>query len=107
MNRPPYRPRQNSRVQASSGIRRVKKPAILKAAADAMSSSAPSQGRSVSCAMQQFALTGADDSGCMLTASCQEPFRCAMRRADRLFDIIRILRAARRPVTAAVLADEL
>ena len=30
-----------------------------------------------------------------------------MRRADRLFDIIRILRVARRPVTAAVLADEL
>lgn len=30
-----------------------------------------------------------------------------MRRADRLFDIIRILRAARRPVTAAALADEL
>src|SRR5262249_50547825 len=30
-----------------------------------------------------------------------------MRRADRLFDIIRILRAARRPVTAATLADQL
>src|SRR5215472_16200557 len=30
-----------------------------------------------------------------------------MRRADRLFDIIRILRAAPRPVTAASLADEL
>src|SRR5262249_23240855 len=30
-----------------------------------------------------------------------------MRRADRLFDIIRILRAARRPVTAAALAEEL
>jgi len=30
-----------------------------------------------------------------------------MRRADRLFDIIRILRAARRPVTAAALAQEL
>jgi predicted DNA-binding transcriptional regulator YafY len=30
-----------------------------------------------------------------------------MRRADRLFDIIRILRAARRPVTAAALADQL
>src|SRR5215469_6040989 len=30
-----------------------------------------------------------------------------MRRADRLFDIIRILRAARRPVTAAILAEEL
>jgi len=31
----------------------------------------------------------------------------AMRRADRLFDIIRILRAAPRPVTAAVLAEQL
>jgi predicted DNA-binding transcriptional regulator YafY len=30
-----------------------------------------------------------------------------MRRADRLFDIIRVLRAARRPVTAATLAEEL
>ena len=30
-----------------------------------------------------------------------------MRRADRLFDIIRILRAAPRPVTAASLADQL
>jgi predicted DNA-binding transcriptional regulator YafY len=30
-----------------------------------------------------------------------------MRRADRLFDIIRVLRAARRPVTAAALAAEL
>ena len=30
-----------------------------------------------------------------------------MRRADRLFDIIRLLRAARRPMTAAALADEL
>jgi predicted DNA-binding transcriptional regulator YafY len=30
-----------------------------------------------------------------------------MRRADRLFDIIRILRAARRPVTAAALAEQL
>ena len=30
-----------------------------------------------------------------------------MRRADRLFDIIRLLRAARRPMTAAALAEEL
>jgi predicted DNA-binding transcriptional regulator YafY len=30
-----------------------------------------------------------------------------MRRADRLFDILRILRAASRPVTAAAIADEL
>jgi predicted DNA-binding transcriptional regulator YafY len=30
-----------------------------------------------------------------------------LRRADRLFDIIRILRAAWRPVTAAAIADEL
>ena len=30
-----------------------------------------------------------------------------LRRADRLFDIIRILRAASRPVTAATIADEL
>jgi predicted DNA-binding transcriptional regulator YafY len=30
-----------------------------------------------------------------------------MRRADRPFDILRILRAAERPVTAAVIADEL
>jgi predicted DNA-binding transcriptional regulator YafY len=30
-----------------------------------------------------------------------------MRRADRLFDIIRVLRAARRPVTAAALAAQL
>ncbi len=30
-----------------------------------------------------------------------------LRRADRLFDIIRILRAASRPVTAAAIADEL
>jgi predicted DNA-binding transcriptional regulator YafY len=30
-----------------------------------------------------------------------------LRRADRLFDIIRILRATSRPVTAAVIADEL
>jgi predicted DNA-binding transcriptional regulator YafY len=30
-----------------------------------------------------------------------------LRRADRLFDILRILRAAARPVTAAAIADEL
>ena len=30
-----------------------------------------------------------------------------LRRADRLFDIIRILRAASRPVTATAIADEL
>ncbi|HXO02299.1 MAG TPA: YafY family protein [Stellaceae bacterium] len=30
-----------------------------------------------------------------------------MRRADRLFDILRILRAAAQPVTAAMIADEL
>src|SRR5665213_4614798 len=30
-----------------------------------------------------------------------------IRRADRLFDILRILRAAARPVTAAAIADEL
>ena len=30
-----------------------------------------------------------------------------LRRADRLFDILRILRAARQPVTAASIADEL
>ena len=30
-----------------------------------------------------------------------------LRRADRLFDILRVLRAASRPVTAASLADEL
>ena len=30
-----------------------------------------------------------------------------MRRADRLFDIIQLLRTAARPVTAAALADEL
>ena len=30
-----------------------------------------------------------------------------LRRADRLFDIIRILRAASQPVTAATIADEL
>ena len=30
-----------------------------------------------------------------------------LRRADRLFDIIRVLRAASQPVTAAAIADEL
>src|SRR5260370_6295382 len=30
-----------------------------------------------------------------------------MRRADRLFDVIQILRTARKPVTAAALAEEL
>ena len=30
-----------------------------------------------------------------------------LRRADRLFDIIRVLQAASRPVTAAAIADEL
>src|SRR5262245_65226477 len=30
-----------------------------------------------------------------------------MRRADRLFDIIQVLRTARKPVTAAMLAEEL
>jgi predicted DNA-binding transcriptional regulator YafY len=30
-----------------------------------------------------------------------------MRRADRLFDVIQVLRTARKPVTAAALADEL
>ena len=30
-----------------------------------------------------------------------------LRRADRLFDIIRILRAASQPVTAAMIADDL
>jgi predicted DNA-binding transcriptional regulator YafY len=30
-----------------------------------------------------------------------------MRRADRLFDVIQVLRSARKPVTAAMLADEL
>jgi hypothetical protein len=35
-------------------------------------------------------------------AGCQVP----LRHADRLFDIIRILRAASQPVTAAAIADE-
>ena len=30
-----------------------------------------------------------------------------MRRADRLFDILQLLRAASRPITVASLADEL
>src|SRR4029450_13296066 len=30
-----------------------------------------------------------------------------MRRADRLFDVIQVLRTAKRPVTAATLAEEL
>jgi len=30
-----------------------------------------------------------------------------LRRADRLFDIIRVLRGASKPVTAAAIADEL
>src|SRR6266478_7174024 len=30
-----------------------------------------------------------------------------MRRADRLFDVIQVLRTARKPVTAATLAEEL
>ena len=30
-----------------------------------------------------------------------------MRRADRLFDIIQVLRTAKRPTTAAALADHL
>src|SRR5206468_4728518 len=30
-----------------------------------------------------------------------------MRRADRLFDVIQVLRTAKQPVTAAALADEL
>ena len=33
--------------------------------------------------------------------------RVPLRRADRLFDIIRILRTAPQPVTAAVIAEEL
>jgi len=33
--------------------------------------------------------------------------RVPLRRADRLFDIIRTLRAASRPVTAAAIVDEL
>jgi len=32
--------------------------------------------------------------------------RCPLRPADRLFDTIRILRAASQPVTAAAIADE-
>src|SRR5205807_820689 len=74
MNRPPYTSRQNNRVQASSAISRVKKPAKLNAAADAVISKPPSQGRSVSYVIHRPALTGAKDSGCMLTAYCQEPF---------------------------------
>jgi len=37
----------------------------------------------------------------MLTTSCQEGTTRAMRRADRLFDVIQTLRTARSPVTAA------
>src|SRR5437763_9777125 len=40
----------------------------------------------------------------ILPAFCQEP---TMRRADRLFDIIQTLRAARHPLTAAALAERL
>src|SRR5262249_53380533 len=39
---PPNRPRQNRSAQASTGMRRVKKPAVLYAAADASSSAVPS-----------------------------------------------------------------
>jgi hypothetical protein len=53
-------------------IRRMKNPAKLNAAADAMISKPPSQGRSVSYVIHRPALTGAKDSGCMLTAYCQE-----------------------------------
>src|SRR5581483_10343091 len=44
-----------------------------------------------------------------LAAWSHEPFRegFAMRRADRLFQIIQILRRARRPITADAIAAEL
>jgi predicted DNA-binding transcriptional regulator YafY len=42
----------------------------------------------------------------LLTAFCQER-SMPLRRADRLFDILRILRAAKQPVTAASIGDEL
>src|SRR3984957_8783331 len=51
---------------------------------------------------------GGVESSCptgLLTASCQQ--ESAMRRADRLFQIIQILRRSTRPVTAAALAEEL
>src|SRR5579871_6678576 len=42
----------------------------------------------------------------LLTASCQQ-WRGSLRRADRLFRIIQILRRARIPVTAVDMASEL
>src|SRR6202034_379646 len=42
----------------------------------------------------------------LLTASCQQE-STLMRRADRLFQIIQILRRSTRPMTAATLAEEL
>ncbi len=43
MNRPPNRPRQNSIVQTSVSIRRVKKPAVLKANAESTTRLTPRQ----------------------------------------------------------------
>src|SRR5438445_12243667 len=51
-------------------------------------------------------LPGQTNSG-ILTPFCQESRAPAMRRADRLFDIIQILRTASHPVTAAALAEKL
>lgn len=44
----------------------------------------------------------------MLTTFCQQGYRRpAIRRADRLFEIVQVLRRARRPITARAIADEL
>ena len=51
MNRPPNRPRQNSMVQTSTSIRRVKKPAVLKANADSTTRIGPRQCGLLPCVM--------------------------------------------------------
>jgi predicted DNA-binding transcriptional regulator YafY len=52
-------------------------------------------------------VNGGECTLALLTAFCQEGIAMPLRRADSLFDILRVLRAASRPDTAASLADEL
>jgi predicted DNA-binding transcriptional regulator YafY len=53
---------------------------------------------------------GDGDSGALLTAACQQyagQNDTEMRRTSRLFEIIQLLRSARKPLTAAALAETL
>ena len=52
-------------------------------------------------------VNGGECTLALLTAFLSGGIAMPLRRADRLFDILRVLRAASRPVTAASLPDDL